>query len=352
MNISNRHRLVAVQNNKRFSDQTGFPATEASIEGGCESPKRPHIGGGSPRTPSPTRETIIPRAPIEMSTVTNSGVKDGRQVVFLDNGRRVVLGADRSVSNFGKQLAPAIVRTHEGAIAAVAVISETEPLSLGGNPAQFGVLETFKLEGSTVQLLRRGVPLSDLMKWLADRPEPPIVKLGLMLRHVQSTIPILETLHLSGLAHMDVKPGNLVALSDGVGVIDIDRLPRIASDDKYASDANFGSPTQPRVASTASDVFSLGGVLGEIRTKFTTGNEPIRRTLTELIKSMREKERHNRPDLTEVSVTIRAIQDPIDPTEIDRLHQEFLLAHPPIFNVDHPRFFEKLFESNGGGSSW
>ena len=351
MNIRNQHKQVAVPSKKRFSEFE-FPATEASIEGGCESPKRTHIGGGPPRTPSPTRKTITPRASISMSTVTNSGGEDGRQVVFLDNGRRVVLGADRSVSNFGKQLAPAIVRTHEGAIAAVAVISETEPLSLGGNPAQFGVLETFKLEGSTVQLLRRGVPLSDLMKWLKARPEPPTVKLELMLRHVQSTIPILETLHLSGLAHMDVKPGNLVALSDGVGVIDIDRLPRIASDDKYASDANFGSPTQPRVASTASDVFSLGGVLGEIRTKFTTGNEPIRRTLTELIKSMREKERHNRPDLTEVSVTIRAIQDPIDPTEIDRLHQEFLLAHPPIFNVDHPRFFEKLFESNGGGSSW
>ena len=348
MNISNQHKQVGVQNNKRFSEFELLP-TLASIQ--CESPKRPHIGGGPPRTPSPTRETIIPRAPISMSTVTNIGVEDGRQVVFLDNGRQVILGADRSVSNFGKQLAPAIVRTQEGAIAAVAVISGTEPLSLGDNPAQFGVLETFKLpEGTIVQLLRRGVPLSELMKWLKARPEPETVKLGLMLRHVQSTIPILETLHLNGLAHMDVKPGNLVALRDGVGVIDIDRLPRNGSYDDFNSDGNFGSPTHPRVASTESDVFSLGGVLREIRNKFTTGNETIRQPLTELITLMRKIGRHNRPNLTEVSVTIRTIQGHIDPTEIDQLHQEFLLAHTHKFNVDHPRFFEKLFDSKDGSS--
>jgi len=289
-----------------------------------------------------------------MSIITRTHFEDGRQVVDLDNGNQVILGADRSRSNFGKELVPAIVRANDLDIAAVGVISDDPPLSLGAHPDRLGVLGTFKCpDGKTVQLLRRGVPISTLIKWLKSRSEPNIVKLGLMLRHIQSTMPVLTQLHDSGFAHMDIKPGNLVAYRDGSGIIDIDRLPRIGSNDPYASDHGFASPALVRVASAPSDVYSLGGVLRDIRDEFSIKTHPIRQPLDTLIETMRSTARRDRPVLSRVADDIRAIQDQIaDGTDVDTLQEAFLQAHDHVFNVANPEFFKALFDAAAKATTW
>ncbi len=351
---------------REFSDVSGPPLLGTALL--CHSPsptKRIHVESAIPRTPSsaalgfsavsPVRSAPeIPRDLIKMSIITHTHIEDSRQVVDLDNGNQVVLGTDRSRSNFGKELVPAIVRANGLEIAAVGVISDDPPLSLGAHPDHLGVLDTFKLpDGKTVQLLRRGVPISTLIKWLKSRSEPNIVKLGLMLRHIQSTIPVLTQLHGSGFAHMDIKPGNLVAYRDGSGMIDIDRLPRIGSNDPYASDRGFSSPAPVRIASTASDVYSLGGVLRDIRNAFSIKNHPIRQLFDTLIETTRSTDRRDRPGLSRVADDIRAIQDQIaHGTDVDPLHEAFLQAHDHVFNVANPEFFKALFDAAAKATTW
>lgn len=130
------------------------------------------------------------------------------------------------------------------------------------NDSQFLYILCEHIEGQT------------LRDWIADNPNPPLSRVRALADDV---IAALRTMHRMGMVHRDLKPENIMLTHDGdvklidfgtVQVAGIDDLTTAISEQHAVGSVDYSAPEHVigHVASTRSDLFSLGVIIYEMLT--------------------------------------------------------------------------------------
>ncbi|MFE1102245.1 protein kinase [Nocardiopsis alba] len=136
----------------------------------------------------------------------------------------------------------------------------------------------------------------------------------------------LATLHSAGIAHRDIKPGNVILAPDGPKIVDFGIAVEVGTDPERDASASYGTPgwSAPErytgaVADPAADVFAWGGLV----TLAATGRAPF-----------------GKGDASELAVRVRAGDHDVDgvPEELLPLVERALSVAP----AERPTAFDLL----------
>ncbi|NDC83237.1 protein kinase family protein [bacterium] len=300
------------------------------------------VAFGTPPS-SPVRQVAVlpPIAETQTEAVETNTIDEATHELVLNlTAGRIIKFESSAVTQSEQQKKVVPAKFYDGTrwLPSMAIITTRPIRQSPAVVAALGIFATTTFEGKTIQLSPRGISLFNSLRIGHEIEGSHGAKLGFYLTSVLEAFTPLEQLHQSGVAHMDLKPSNIVVTPTGTTLIDSATPPVFHALD-FDNDRNFSSPTRPHESSIDGDIYSLGVTLNRIYDNFKSSGIELS-PLRGLIHDMTEHSKRDRPTGHEVKARLTSIIQTVDAEgERHAIKARFFENQDGFLNTESPTFY-------------
>ena len=300
------------------------------------------VAFGTPPS-SPVRQVAVlpPIAETQTEAVETNTIDEATHELVLNlTAGRIIKFESSAVTQSEQQKKVVPAKFYDGTrwLPSMAIITTRPIRQSPAVVAALGIFATTTFEGKTIQLSPRGISLFNSLRIGREIEGSQAAKLGFYLASVFEAFTPLEQLHQSGVAHMDLKPSNIVVIPTGTTLID-SATPPVFRSTTFDNDIHFSSPTRPHESSIDGDIYSLGVTLNRIYDNFKSSGIELS-PLRGLIHDMTEHSKRDRPTGQEVKARLTSIIQTVDAEgERHAIKARFFEHQDGFLNTESPTFY-------------